>query len=117
MSSTLGERVAQRDEVAFVGRRPEIERLEALLVADPPASVAFVHGPGGVGKSTSGACEPGPHASPITSANVRPAELVPEGKLSARPGGARRVQFCPPRSGACTPTSLACNNRGWQSHG
>ena len=52
MNSTLGERVAQRDEVAFVGRRPQIERLEGLLVADPPASVAFLHGPGGVGKST-----------------------------------------------------------------
>lgn len=52
MNSTLGERVAQRDEVAFIGRRAQLQRLEALLVDDPSASIAFVHAPGGTGKST-----------------------------------------------------------------
>ena len=51
MSGTLGERLAAKDERAFVGRREELERLERLFADDPRASVAFVHGRGGIGKS------------------------------------------------------------------
>jgi hypothetical protein len=35
-----------------VGRGPELEFFDSLLVDDPPASVVLVHGPGGIGKST-----------------------------------------------------------------
>ena len=50
--STLGARVARRDERRFVGRRAELGLFDRLFVDDPPASVVFVHGPGGIGKST-----------------------------------------------------------------
>ena len=49
---TLGERVAERRRRLFVGRTAEIELFRAALHADdPPFSVLFLHGPGGIGKS------------------------------------------------------------------
>ena len=48
---TLGDRIAAREDSAFVGREREVAMLEAMFADDAPASVAFVHGPGGVGKS------------------------------------------------------------------
>jgi hypothetical protein len=48
---TLGQRLAREDARRFVGRERELGLLEAMLVDDPPASVAFVHGEGGIGKS------------------------------------------------------------------
>jgi hypothetical protein len=50
--ATLGTKASRRDALAFVGRERELEQLEGLLVADPPASVVFIHGEGGIGKST-----------------------------------------------------------------
>ena len=48
----LGERVAERRRRLFVGRSAEIELFRAALHAvDPPFSVPFLHGPGGIGKS------------------------------------------------------------------
>jgi hypothetical protein len=38
-------------EPDFVGRSADLAYLEPLLEADAPASVAFLHGPGGIGKS------------------------------------------------------------------
>ncbi|MES1171458.1 MAG: ATP-binding protein [Actinomycetota bacterium] len=52
MSSTLAERLADRDEQRFVGRERELAFFESLFVDDPPAQVVLVHGPGGIGKST-----------------------------------------------------------------
>ncbi|MEA2409736.1 MAG: hypothetical protein QOC77_297 [Thermoleophilaceae bacterium] len=52
MGTTLGQRLASRDRQRFVGREPELEFFDSLLVDDPPASVVLVHGPGGIGKST-----------------------------------------------------------------
>ncbi len=52
MGTTLGERLAARDEQRFVGRADELAFFDSLLVDDPPASVVLVHGPGGIGKST-----------------------------------------------------------------
>ena len=49
--ATLGQRMAREDARRFVGRDRELGVLEAMLVDDPPASVAFVHGAGGIGKS------------------------------------------------------------------
>jgi hypothetical protein len=52
MRGTLGQRLAWRDEERFVGREHELAVFDDVLVPDPPASVVFLHGPGGVGKST-----------------------------------------------------------------
>jgi hypothetical protein len=52
VSSTLAERLADRDEQRFVGRERELAFFESLFVDDPPAQVVLVHGPGGIGKST-----------------------------------------------------------------
>lgn len=48
----LGSRVRQARARAFVGREPEMAVLEAALRGDDgAASVVFVHGPGGIGKT------------------------------------------------------------------
>lgn len=52
MRGTLGQRLAWRDEERFVGREAELARFDDVLRPDPAASIVFVHGPGGVGKST-----------------------------------------------------------------
>lgn len=45
--------VAQaRDAERFTGRARELALLDRVLGDDPPATVALIHGPGGVGKST-----------------------------------------------------------------
>jgi len=49
---TLAERLADRDRERFVGREAELDLLERCLTEDQPAAVVFVHGPGGIGKST-----------------------------------------------------------------
>ena len=49
---TLADRALRRDAQRFVGRRAELALFAELLVDDPPANVVFVHGPGGIGKST-----------------------------------------------------------------
>ncbi len=50
--ATLAERLADRDRERFVGREAELDLLERCLTADQPAAVVFIHGPGGIGKST-----------------------------------------------------------------
>ncbi|UTI64801.1 ATP-binding protein [Paraconexibacter antarcticus] len=52
MAGTLGQRMAWRDERTFVGRERELALFDAVIAGDAAASVVFVHGPGGVGKST-----------------------------------------------------------------
>jgi hypothetical protein len=49
---TLAARLADRDRLRFVGRETELDLLERCLTDDQPAAVVFVHGPGGIGKST-----------------------------------------------------------------
>jgi hypothetical protein len=49
---TLAARLADRDRRRFVGREAELDLLERCLTDDQPAAVVFVHGPGGIGKST-----------------------------------------------------------------
>lgn len=52
-SPTLGGLLTRQDSRRFVGRDRELAAIVALLTDDdPPACVAFVHGPGGIGKST-----------------------------------------------------------------
>jgi AAA ATPase domain len=50
--ATLAERLADRDRERFVGREAELDLLERCLTPDQPAAVVFIHGPGGIGKST-----------------------------------------------------------------
>ncbi|ADB50302.1 hypothetical protein [Conexibacter woesei] len=52
MEGTLGSRLAALDARRFVGRARELRVVDRLLTDDPPAAVVFVHGPGGIGKST-----------------------------------------------------------------
>jgi ketosteroid isomerase-like protein len=52
VGDTLGARLAERDAAAFVGRQAELTLLERHLARDSPTSVVYVHGPGGIGKST-----------------------------------------------------------------
>ncbi|MCW2967997.1 MAG: ATPase [Solirubrobacteraceae bacterium] len=49
---TLGDHLSVADADRFVGRVPELERLDDLLGPEPERRVVFVHGPGGIGKST-----------------------------------------------------------------
>ena len=51
-AGTLAARLADRDRRRFVGREAELDLLERCLTDDQPAAVVFVHGPGGIGKST-----------------------------------------------------------------
>jgi hypothetical protein len=49
----LADRLAAARHAAFVGRAAELEAFaSALAAAEPPFNVLFVHGPGGVGKTT-----------------------------------------------------------------
>ncbi|ACY98526.1 MULTISPECIES: AAA family ATPase [Thermomonospora] len=51
--ATLADRLRQARRRRFVGRAEELELLRSALACDePPFGVLFVHGPGGVGKST-----------------------------------------------------------------
>ncbi|MQA76126.1 MAG: AAA family ATPase [Solirubrobacterales bacterium] len=49
--TSLGARLARTDAQRFAGRERELARLEHVLSSASPASVALVHGPGGIGKS------------------------------------------------------------------
>ncbi len=50
---SLGERLTAVRHRQFVGRAPELALFQAALSAqEPPFQVIFVHGPGGVGKTT-----------------------------------------------------------------
>jgi class 3 adenylate cyclase len=52
MARTIAERISQAAERSFVGRRGEVEMLrDAILADEPPFVAAYVHGPGGIGKS------------------------------------------------------------------
>jgi hypothetical protein len=50
--ATIGARLVSLDAARFVGRSQELACLEALLADSPPAQIAIVNGPAGVGKST-----------------------------------------------------------------
>lgn len=51
--ATVGDALALRRHARLVGREAEVELLRATLESDePPFCVLFVHGPGGIGKTT-----------------------------------------------------------------
>jgi hypothetical protein len=51
-SRTLSARLSELDSRRFVGRAAELAMLERCLEPEPPFQVVFIHGPGGIGKST-----------------------------------------------------------------
>jgi hypothetical protein len=52
-ATSLGERLRWARERAFVGRADELAAFRSALAGDDAApSLFYVHGPGGVGKST-----------------------------------------------------------------
>lgn len=52
MSSTLGDLLDDARERSFVGRTDELRAFEAALAGGAATRLLFVHGPGGVGKTT-----------------------------------------------------------------
>jgi hypothetical protein len=53
MAASLGDRLAAARARSFVGRAAEVELFRQVLAEeDPPFSVLWLHGPGGVGKTT-----------------------------------------------------------------
>ena len=52
LPSRLGDRLAAARRRAFVGRRAELDLITRVLDGREPATVVYVHGPGGVGKSS-----------------------------------------------------------------
>jgi hypothetical protein len=52
-TTTLGERLRGERRRLFVGRTREVELFRAALdQPEPPFSVLYVHGPGGIGKAS-----------------------------------------------------------------
>ena len=52
MTQTIGERLVESARAGFVGRERELAALgTAAATAAPPFVAAFVHGPGGIGKT------------------------------------------------------------------
>jgi class 3 adenylate cyclase/ABC-type branched-subunit amino acid transport system ATPase component len=50
---TIGDRLARDAETSFIGRDQELSKLQAAIEApELPFAVAFLHGPGGIGKSS-----------------------------------------------------------------
>src|SRR6476646_7151612 len=53
MVRTLSDRLSEAARGAFVGREAEVRSLsEAMQAPEPEFAVAFIHGPGGIGKSS-----------------------------------------------------------------
>ncbi|MFL5846537.1 MAG: hypothetical protein ACJ762_17770 [Solirubrobacteraceae bacterium] len=50
--ATFADHLATTDAERFVGRAAELGRLEDVLTPEPDRRIVFVHGPGGIGKST-----------------------------------------------------------------
>jgi DNA-binding CsgD family transcriptional regulator len=74
---TIGHRVGDAARVALVGREPERERLLAWTDDPSGPAVVFVHGPGGIGKTT------------LVSGSFDPARVVMVGAGEVEPTPAR----------------------------
>ena len=86
MARTIAERISQAAERSFVGRRVEFEMLRDAILADElPFVAAYVHGPGGIGKSrlvqaTLGAVSPPARTLLLDCGQIEP---TPRGFLRA----------------------------------
>ncbi|MET9297242.1 ATP-binding protein [Streptomyces sp. NPDC003077] len=89
MTDRLGDRLAAARERGFVGRRQETAVWDALLTADRGA-VVYVHGPGGIGKTTllhhfgERAARAGRPAVRLEAAELRPGATDPARLLAGR---------------------------------
>jgi len=94
MSRRISDRLSEAARTSFVGRERELAVLRGgIEAAEPPFVVAFVHGPGGIGKSrllqaTLSAVGPQVHALVM---DCRVIEPTPKGFLAAL-GSALRMQ-------------------------
>ncbi len=78
--ATLGDLVAWYDELGFVGRAPELARIQELL-DQRNGSIALVHGPGGIGKSAllrETARRAAAAGRPVVALDLRDATPAPE---------------------------------------
>ena len=86
MVRTIAERLTEAAGASFVGREAELATLrEAIAAEDPPFLVAYVHGPGGIGKSRllqSAVASPGPGVR-VLSLDCARIEPTPRGFLEA----------------------------------
>lgn len=84
---TVADLLNERAARSFVGRRDELETLVGAAAADePPFLVAFVHGPGGIGKSRllqAALSELAAAGHPVARLDCREIEPTPRGFLRA----------------------------------
>ncbi|MEE9277180.1 MAG: adenylate/guanylate cyclase domain-containing protein [Dehalococcoidia bacterium] len=86
MSRRVSERLSEAATRSFVGREQELAVLRgAIEAAEPPFVVAFIHGPGGIGKSRLLKATLGSVGRPVQSLvmDCREIEPTPKGFLSA----------------------------------
>jgi DNA-binding CsgD family transcriptional regulator len=86
MARTIADRLTEATSRSFVGRDAELELLRGAAVdPDPPFLVGFVHGPGGIGKSSlltalAASLEPD---VPVLRLDCRDVEPTPRGVVEA----------------------------------
>jgi class 3 adenylate cyclase len=89
MTRTIAERLSESAGASFVGRDAELATLREAIAADePPFLVAYVHGPGGIGKSSlleSAVAGAGPGVR-VLSLDCARVEPTPRGFLEAVDG-------------------------------
>ena len=107
-SPRLGDVLVSRRRQRFVGRAAEIELFRACLDAESPAfAVLFVHGPGGIGKSS--LLDAFAVAARRKQSATRPARCAGSPALSRRRAPGYRPQHCMTRS------ATAVTGRGGRS--
>ena len=111
-ASTVADRLKSARRRRFVGRAAELELfLGALAAPEPPFSVLWIHGPGGVGKTAllgalaEAAADAGVDVVSARSARDRAFATGVHGRARARTRAARRGVSA---GGACRRASLRC---------
>ncbi len=83
MKATVADQLADAASSTFVGRKPELALLRVGTAETPEFVVAFVHGPGGIGKSRllSAALDANLAGRPVLRLDCRDVEPTPRGLL------------------------------------